>query len=330
MAAPLADDELDALLSPLLHDPRGVVLAVSGGPDSTALMGALAGREGVRVATVDHGLRPSARAEADEVARQAEALGLPHRILAWDGPKPRAGLQAAARAARYRLLAEFARAVGASHVVTAHTRDDQAETVLLRLAAGSGVAGLAAMRGLSDLDGLVLARPFLDVPKARLVATCRARGWAFVEDPANADPRFARARLRAARAALAAEGLTDARLATLAQRAARADDALEAAAAEASGRLWDAGALDGPGLLVLPEAVALRVVARALAAAVPGPPPRLERLERLVLAELLPALAAGQAIRRSLAGALVSAARGRVAFAPAPPRRGPGDPPSRP
>ena len=320
--APLSEGECAALLSSL-SDASGVVLAVSGGPDSTALMGAFAGRPDAWVATVDHGLRRGSRAEAEAVARRAAALGLPHRILAWEGPKPRAGLQAAARAARYGLLAAFAREVGASHVATAHTRDDQAETVLLRLAAGSGVAGLAGMRASSRLDGLVLARPFLDVPKARLVATCLARSWPFVDDPSNADPRFARARLRATRAALAAEGLSDARLATLARRAARADDALEAVSRDTFRRLRSAGALDGAGLLALPEAVALRVVARALAEAAPGPLPRLERLERLVLAELLPALAAGRPLRRTLGGALLQAANGRVTAAPAPPRRPP-------
>jgi tRNA(Ile)-lysidine synthase len=319
---PLSDDELETLLSGI---GDAVLLAVSGGPDSTALMGAAAllARAEMHVATVDHGLRPGSRAEAEVVARQAAVLGLPHRILVWEGEKPGTGLQAAARAARYALLAAHARALGAVRVATAHTRDDQAETVLLRLAAGSGVAGLAGMRRLGELDGLALARPFLDVPKARLVATCRARGWTFVEDPSNTDPRFARARLRRARKVLAAEGLTDARLASLARRAARADDALEAAAAAALANLRRPGGLDGAGLLDLPEAVALRVIGRSLADAGEAAP-RLERLERLVLEELLPALAAGQNLRRTLGGVLVTARPDRsVALAPAPPRRRP-------
>src|SRR3954470_14553922 len=144
-----------------------LVLAVSGGPDSLALMWlaarwrrALTRGPKLIAVTVDHGLRPEAPREARGVKRLARELDLPHRTLRWTGAKPNAGLPAAARAARYRLLAQAAKASGATHILTAHTRDDQAETLLMRMLRGSGIAGLAAMARESERDGVLLARPF--------------------------------------------------------------------------------------------------------------------------------------------------------------------------
>ncbi|MGX7705819.1 tRNA lysidine(34) synthetase TilS [Methylobacterium sp. Gmos1] len=337
--APLGPAESAALLKPWIgpgNAYRGAVLAVSGGPDSTALMGcaALVARAiPVTVATVDHGLRPGSAAEAHGVAGLAARLGLEHRVLAWTGEKPAARLQEAARAARYRLLADLAREEGADLVLTAHTLDDQAETVLMRLCAGSGPAGLSGMAPARGLDGLTLGRPFLGLPKARLVATCEAQGWPYLRDPSNADPRFGRARLRRLLPLLAEEGLTADRLARLAGRLRRDEAALGDAAAAALRDLTRPDpsgeghlVLDGAGLSALPEAVALRVLALAVAA-VPGEagayPPRLERLERIVLGEILPALRAGAACRRTVAGLLLAARGGCLALSPAPPRRSP-------
>jgi len=229
------------------------------------------------------------------------------------------------------LLAEYARSLGASTILTGHTADDQAETVLLRLAAGSGPAGLSGMRRVRALDdGIVLARPFLHLPKAELIAYCQRHSLAFAHDPSNANPRFARARLRRALPALAEEGLTTARLCRLAERTARDQDALSRAARllfeavrTAQG---DALILDGARLGGEPEALALRVVQMALDAMLPETSgqshARLERLDRLVLRELLPALAAGRALRRTLRGVLVDVtASGAVRFTLAPPRR---------
>ncbi|MEG9528945.1 MAG: tRNA lysidine(34) synthetase TilS [Hyphomicrobiales bacterium] len=331
------DPVLDAL-SPWLgrstRDRPGVLLAVSGGPDSTALMHAAAilGRAtgaSVQVATVDHGLRAGSDAEAHAVSQAARSLGLVHAILPWSGPKPGTGLQDAARNARYALLAAQAEAIGAGLVLTAHTQDDQAETVLMRLAAGSGLAGLAGMRAERALaPGLRLGRPFLHLPKSALVAWCQASGLPYLRDPANVNPRFARARLRAAWPVLEREGLTPARLARLAARAARDEAALRSAAARALDTALLPGAatgavlcLDGAALAALPDAVALRCLDLALSRA-GGAPRRLERLEALVLESLLPALRRGAPIRRTLAGLLVAAeADGTVRFAPAPPRR---------
>src|SRR5262249_24487596 len=133
--------------------------------------------------TVDHGLRVEAAREARDVKRLARRLGLDHRTLRRTGDKPKTGVPAAARAARYRLLGEAARATGASHIFTAHTRDDQAETLLMRLLRGSGIAGLGAMARETVREGAVLARPFLNVPKSRLIATLDRAKIGYAEDP---------------------------------------------------------------------------------------------------------------------------------------------------
>src|SRR6516164_10146671 len=177
--------------------------------------------------TVDHGLRPEAAREARVVKELARALDVEHRTLRWTGDKPRSGVPAAARAARYRLLAKAARGTGARHVLTAHTRDDQAETLLMRLLRGSGIAGLSAMARESERDGVLLARPLLDIPKSRLAATLKRAGIDFADDPTNRDTSFMRPRLRALLPALATEGGDARALARLAARLARANAAVE-------------------------------------------------------------------------------------------------------
>ncbi|MBA4335440.1 MAG: tRNA lysidine(34) synthetase TilS, partial [Methylobacterium sp.] len=227
---PVGAREAADLFSDLAAE-RSLLVAVSGGPDSVALLALLAdwsrepGRPILAAATVDHGLRADSAAEAQGVAALCARLGVAHRILRWEGDKPRSRLQERARAARYGLLAAEAENAGSAVVVTAHTLDDQAETLLMRMARGSGPSGLAGMRGRVVRDGTVLARPLLGVSKARLIATAHARGLAFVEDPSNGDPRFARARWRAVMPLLAAEGLDAERLSLLAGRLARLDEA---------------------------------------------------------------------------------------------------------
>ena len=211
-----------------------LLLAVSGGPDSIALMwlaarwrSSLARGARLLAVTVDHGLRAEAAAEARAVKRLARELDLEHRTLRWTGPKPATGLPAAARAARYRLLARAARQSGATHILTAHTRDDQAETLLMRMLRGSGIHGLAAMARETERDGVQLARPFLDVAKSRLIVTLGKARLGFADDPTNRDARFTRPRLRALMPALAAEGGDARNRARLAQRLARGNAAVE-------------------------------------------------------------------------------------------------------
>ncbi len=169
---------------------RGIVLGVSGGPDSVALM--LLAAEWARaralppplyVATVDHGLRKDSRGEAEMVARWAAGLGLPHAILVWDGVKPKSRIQERAREARYDLLFAYAARIGADHVMTAHHADDQAETILFRVLRGSGVCGLSGMASSSERNGLILARPLLAYAKADLVALMRIERASFFRRP---------------------------------------------------------------------------------------------------------------------------------------------------
>jgi tRNA(Ile)-lysidine synthase len=333
--APVSVAEANALFSDLAKFPA-LVLAVSGGPDSTALL-LLAARwraarkegPGLLAVTIDHALRRESKAEAAAVGRLARKLGVKHLALRWSGKKPSSGLQEAAREARYRLLAKAARETGAAHILTAHTRDDQAETVLIRMSRGSGVAGLAAMGRVSTLAGasdIRLVRPLLDLPKARLVATLKAAKVPFADDPSNRDPRFTRARLRGLMPGLAEEGLDARRLAALARRAARAEQALEAAAERARREL----SLDGafPGLAAfdatayrrLPAEIGLRLIGRAVAEAGDEGPVELAKLEALK-ASLDAALAENARFRRSLAGALVTLAGEAIVVERAPPRR---------
>lgn len=301
---------LDALAS-----AEGIVLAVSGGPDSIALMHLAAAwrsegqRPPIRIASVDHGLRTASRGEALAVVDRARRLGFRAECLAWTGEKPKRGIQEHAREARYALLAAFAHRIGASHLVTAHTLDDQAETVLMRLARGSGIVGLRGMRAIAALHGLTLSRPFLTVPKDNLLALCRNNGWAFTEDPSNRNPAFARSRWRALAPALAREGLTAERLAKLAARLARADEAIEVAVSA----VRQAAAVDdsreprlyAAALAKQPTEIALRIIGAVLTELVPERQPRLERLEALT-AEILDATRAGRRLRRTLNGCVVT------------------------
>ncbi|EIM27396.1 tRNA lysidine(34) synthetase TilS [Microvirga lotononidis] len=328
----LSDDGLEHLFTSLNH-AAGIIAAVSGGPDSIALMHLLArwrvagSRPPILVVTVDHGLRPEAADEAAFVAREADALGLRHRILAWAGDKPRTGIQEAAREARYRLLADLAHAAGASHLVTAHTLDDQAETIMMRLARGSGLAGLAGMRRETERRGIVHARPLLGWPKARLLDLCRSQGWRFVEDPSNANTLYARVRWRRLMPLLAAEGLDAERLSRFAERAARADEALDLKAREAlegAGLVEEGGRLSFRGGILASEPleIALRALEQALRRAGFGlDNSRLNRLETCA-ERLRRAVGAGEALNLTIAGALVQLDRaGKVSIGPEPPRR---------
>jgi tRNA(Ile)-lysidine synthase len=331
----VGEKEADALLHGL-EGSSGVIVAASGGPDSTALLVLLAGwakrqrrpPKKLLAVTVDHGLRAQAAAEAAAVKRLARRLGVPHRTLRWRGRKPQTGIQEAARLARYRLLAQAAARARCAHIVTAHTLEDQAETVLLRLARGSGLTGLAGMSGSSLVPAtnggpLFLVRPFLRVPKARLVATLRRAGIVYSEDPSNTDPRFTRARLRALLPTLAREGLDVRGLSRLAARMQRADAAIEFAVAAARAALAPAAwpqrgpiAFDGERFFDLPAEVGLRLLGRAIAFTGNEGPVELGKLEALYAA-----LQQASALRRTLAGSLVTLAADRLSIERAPARR---------
>lgn len=325
---PLSAAELDAVFASFAGQNR-VLLAVSGGPDSTALLLLAArwrslepGRPELSVATVDHGLRPESRREAEAVGQLAVRLCLPHAVLELPAPLPRTGLQEAARHARYERLAAHACEVGAGAIATGHTADDQAETVLFRLMRGSGLSGLAGIPEVRALDELRLIRPLLALRKERLIALCREAGVEFVHDPSNRDPRFARARLRQLLPLLEEEGLDAARLARLAARLARADAALETATDEAAARLMDGAAsarIGRAGLLALPDEIGVRLLARALETEAAGPV-ELAKLE--ALHSWIVGLAAEASGARTLAGALVRVDTRWVKITRAPVRRG--------
>jgi len=294
-ARPVSRDEAQSLLAPLARFPR-VALAVSGGPDSLALMHVAARWRAERddgpelsVLTVDHGLRPGSRDEALMVGRAAGALGLPHAILTWERQGDAGtSLQARARVARYDLMAAYSHAHDIPALVTAHHLDDQAETFLMRLKRGSGLDGLAAIPEEGVWAGLILLRPLLDVPKARLVATLEDAGLAFAIDPSNADPRFERARMRGAADALAKLGLAPAAVALSARRLRRARAALDAGACDFLSRhaeTSEAGyaVIDQVALTSAPEEIVLRALSRLIAAVGGGEDPvQLAKLEALL------------------------------------------------
>src|SRR5229473_3936225 len=200
---PLTTAELAAVLDALggFEARPAIAVAVSGGPDSLALI--LLAQRWARqrggktcALTVDHGLRPESAEEARTVAGWLASRAIPHEILVWAGDKPTSGIQEAARYARYRLLAAWCREHGVLHLLTAHHREDQAETYIIRRRAKSGVDGLAGMSAVRELQGCRLVRPLLAAPKARLAALLEAEGQPFLRDPSNLNPAFERARLR--------------------------------------------------------------------------------------------------------------------------------------
>jgi tRNA(Ile)-lysidine synthase len=299
-----------------------VVLAVSGGADSMALLhlaarwAAARGERAPRldVATVDHALRSGSRDEAVRVAEAAGALGLTHHMLTWAGDKPEHGIQARARAARYRLLGDLARsgAEPSVAIVTAHTREDQAETVLMRLARGSGPDGLMGMRAVRSLDdgeaGVELVRPLLGVSRGDLRSWLTAEGLSWSEDPSNEDTRFERVRLRRAAPVLEGLGLSAPMLALAARRQARAVAALEAATDAVAAKALDLhrgayASLDGGRLAEAPEEVRIRLLTRVLAMfGGSSPAAELAQVERLA-AELT----RGHGVRTTLGGCHIRA-----------------------
>jgi tRNA(Ile)-lysidine synthase len=349
-ASPVSAAEVDRLFGSLHHFPT-LVLAVSGGPDSTALMMLAARWRGraqtprLVAVTVDHGLRKESGREAKAVEKLAHKLGIEHRTLQWTGRKPKTGLQEAARLARYRLLSQVARDLDARYVLTAHTLDDQAETILFRMARGSGISGLAGMYSswgmpVEEGIGIQLVRPLLEIPKSRLIATLKAAKIPYANDPSNRDPRFTRSRLRELMPMLAREGLTASRFALLASRVQRVEETLLDVLAHANAKVVAAGKStdDNPVTQLhtdafsdLPREIAIRVLGWTIAKA-GGGRPELGKLEAFydAMDEVLGvyALPAGvepvlkfEKFRRTLAGALVTVDRAKITIEPAPPRR---------
>lgn len=267
--------DTQALFAPLVGR-RGIGLAVSGGGDSLALMLLAArwakGRDdapAIFVYAVDHGLRPEAADEAAEVVALAARYGLRGRALRWEGDKPETGVQAAARAARYRLIGAAMARDGADLLLTAHHMEDQAETVLMRLAHGSGVEGLRGMAAYSTVEGCAVYRPLLNVPRTVLRRLVAEEGLVPAEDPSNTDLDYERVRWRQLLPTLSDMGLDPTRLSTFARRMGELDAMVDAEVARLRGlitRLVPGGIeIEQAALAAAPPPVALRLLGRTMA-----------------------------------------------------------------
>jgi len=321
-AAALARFQRD--LGVLVGTGERIGVAVSGGADSVALLllaaAALPGI--VEAATVDHALREESRAEAESVAVLCERLGLPHAIstVEWR-EKPQTGIQKRARQARYRLLGRWAQGRGLAALLTAHHLDDQVETLLMRLARGAGVGGLAGMRAAARVPGgtLPLLRPLLGWRHAELEAVCAGAGIVPVSDPSNDDAQFERVRVR--RALARADWLNRKALALSAANLAEAD----AAIGWATTQLWNRAVRQSEAMILfrpegIPREIRRRLLRRAvLQLATEGKSMELRGRE---LDRLLAVLAAGK--KATLRGVLCSGGE-EWSFVPAPNRTGPVD-----
>lgn len=261
--------------------------------------------------TVDHGLRAESADEARCVGEWVSSwLGCTHHILRWQGEKGASRLQENARSARYGLLVEYCRKHRISYLCLAHHQDDQAETFLLRLAAGSGLDGLAGMRELQDMAGITLVRPFLSLPKNALMEYCHAHNLPFVQDPSNTLDKFARVRLRQAWEILEREGLSSKRLSLSAARLARGRDALEFYAEKTYVDVLEEKntkriVLSKSSLLQAPDDIVFRVLERVfhqLGNEEDSYGPRMEKLESI----LRDFLRGGAFRKRTLGGVIMS------------------------
>jgi tRNA(Ile)-lysidine synthase len=310
--APARESALDfaalmAAFAPFEPQPH-VAIAVSGGSDSMALTllahewaSVCGGR--ITALTVDHGLRREAAAEAAQVAAWCAARGIAHVVLTRSGAAPATGIQAFARTARYALLEDWCRDHGVLHLLIAHQREDQAETVALRAARGSGVDGLAGMASVVERDAIRVLRPLLGVRRATLRAYLDGRGQGWIEDPSNRNPAFARVRIRAA----------------LGPASPRPGDAFArsraAREAEMARHLARFVTLDPAGFATIdplafaaPLALGIKALGAVLATIAGSDfPPRTERIERLYRA-----LAGGLAQDRTLGGCLILPKRAKI------------------
>lgn len=281
---PLTVEEFAALMEPFAPFEQRALLAValSGGRDSlclTLLAHDWAVARGGRVIAliVDHGLRSGSAAEAQATRTLIGGLGIDGQILRWTGAKPQHGVQEAARLARYRLLMEACRRLGALHLLVAHHADDQAETVAMRTARGSGPAGLAGMSSLVEHHPVRILRPLIAVPRRRVTATLVGRGAKWVDDPSNSDARFERARLRGA-GSVAPPPVGAASRRAVAERR-LAETAVDLLEFDVEG----AAAIDRAGFVRLPRDMAARLLARLVQGlADRDHPPRRDRLDRAV------------------------------------------------
>ena len=235
-ALPVSDEQFADTVgefSKLSH----LALAVSGGADSTFLMCMFARQQGLHekhgthfphlsVLTVDHGLRPASSDEVKIVVQKAKSLGLPVKALKWEHAGITSGVQDQARRARYRLMIEAVKEIGADALLTAHNLEDQVETMLMRMGRGSGIDGLSGMTRTIETDGIKIIRPMLGISRKQILATLKHLDETWIEDPSNQDDRFERVRIRELIGHLSAADIVPEKLALSIERLGRAKQAL--------------------------------------------------------------------------------------------------------
>ena len=320
-SAPLHADEFAALMRPLGAFPNGAsfAVAVSGGPDSMALsfcMKRWCAAQGhhLRAFIVDHALRAESAAEAATTKERLGALDIPADILKWEHGVVTSRLHITARRARYELITKACKNAGISHLLLAHQREDQAETIVMRLAKGSGIDGLAGIAVASMKDGVHVLRPLLAISKERLIATCHDAKISFVTDPSNASEKFARGRLRRMLPLLAEEGLTVERLVELGDRARTARDALDYYTHEllrtaAEQNIYGVVSISIPALMSAPRAIIERAITICLQTVHAGD----YAPEHLSLTRLVDDILSGEPMAaRTLHGCLISQRGERV------------------
>jgi len=281
-----------ANLGPFPDNPV-IAVAVSGGPDSMALvllMAEWAADKGGKVValTVDHGLRAESKSEALQVGAWLHPYKIDHHILSWTAPKPVSGIQEEARNARYALMGQWCAEHSILYLALGHQLQDQAETFLLRVRQGSGLDGLSAMAPVRQTRDVCLIRPVLGISRDRLIATLMSKGQEFVDDPSNANSRYERVRMRhlIADLGLSSEGLFE-----LTQVLGRARKAMEDLVERADSLLvsyhsMGFAVVDGDGLVEAPYAIGIRVLSRVVQRIGGQPyPPRGDRLDRLYKAQ---------------------------------------------
>jgi tRNA(Ile)-lysidine synthase len=286
--------KIESAVAALIDDAATAhfAVAVSGGADSMALALMMAAQFPGRVTalTVDHGLRLESADEARQVGQWCAASQIPYHILTWGKPATSGNIQAEARAARYDLLNQFCVTNRIAYVLSAHNRDDVAETLLMRLARGAGVRGLAAMRAKRALSPTVtLLRPLLNISHAALVAYVSSCGQRWIEDPSNQNSAFDRVKVRQWLQRPPLETLSPERLAASAQALAHADAALDWVSKRSFAEMATVvSALvtfrSRTELLALPLELLRRLLLQAMEVARgPALPPRQEELDRLYL-----------------------------------------------